>query len=232
VNVVPAPTPLENLLRMFNIHSVRDEWPLISIALSLRDVMRISGEIRESRLSEMTGLTRATVRRAKRLLSLPDRELELIQAEAHLDRTAQVHREDLYLEVEQAVSVIGTAYPEILKSFNRDKIIREFVRKRELDKLTAVTDFRYVGRLIKSEQEGGVLRERVHDALVELIVRPDKNPRIAYEEVAKAAYEQLSVSRRTELLIRDLQTITDGELTDAFVTNLKRLRAEIDRLLS
>src|SRR5438132_13001827 len=27
VNVISAPTPLENLLQMFNIHSVREDWP-------------------------------------------------------------------------------------------------------------------------------------------------------------------------------------------------------------
>jgi len=96
-STIAPPTPLDNLLRMFNIHSVREDWPLIAVALSLREVIRISGEERESRLAERTGLTRATVRRAKRLLNLPDRELELIQAEAHLDRSQQVHREDLYL---------------------------------------------------------------------------------------------------------------------------------------
>jgi ParB family transcriptional regulator, chromosome partitioning protein len=84
-NVIPAPSELDNLLRMFNIHAVREDWPLISVALSLREVMEISKETRESRLAEMTGLTRSTVRRAKRLLTLPDEELRLIQAEAHLD---------------------------------------------------------------------------------------------------------------------------------------------------
>jgi ParB family transcriptional regulator, chromosome partitioning protein len=231
VNVIKAPTPLENLLRMFNIHSVRDEWPLISIALSLRDVMRLSGETREGRLAEMTGLPRATVRRAKRLLSLPEREIELIQSEAHLDRTAQVHREDLYLEVEQATSVIESSFPEIAQTYSRDKMIREFVRKRELDRLTAVTDYRYVGRLIKSEADGGVSHERIHDALVEMIVRPDKNPREVYDEIARAAYEQLTVSRRAELLARELRDVEAGSLGRQFVEHLRALRREIDRLL-
>jgi ParB/RepB/Spo0J family partition protein len=232
VNVIAAPTPLENLLRMFNIHSVRDEWPLISIALSLRDVIRLSGEDREGRLAEITGLPRATVRRAKRLLTLPERELELIQSEAHLDRTAQVHREDLYLEVEQATSVIRNAFPEIAKTYTPAKIIREFVRKRELGNLTAVTDYRFVGRLIKSIEDDGVSRERVHDALVELIVRADKTPQAVYDEVAKGAYEELTVSRRVELLLRDLVGLEDREPGAAFVANLKALRGEIDRILS
>src|SRR4051794_2465406 len=49
VNIIPAPTPLENLLRMFNIHAVREDWPLISVALALDNIMKISGETREGR---------------------------------------------------------------------------------------------------------------------------------------------------------------------------------------
>jgi ParB family transcriptional regulator, chromosome partitioning protein len=231
VNVIAAPTPLDNLLRMFNIHSVRDEWPLISVALSLRDVMRLSGETQETKLAEMTGLPRATVRRAKRILSLPERELDLIQSEAHLDRSAQTHREDLYLEVEQAVSVIINEFPEIAKTFSRDKMIREFVRKRELDKLRAVTDFRYVGRLIKSAKDEVVPRERIHDALVELIVRADVNPQDLFNEVAATAYEQLTVSRKTELLAVDLAHLEPTELGPGFVKNLQALKREIERIL-
>ncbi|WNY35187.1 ParB/RepB/Spo0J family partition protein [Curtobacterium flaccumfaciens] len=91
VNVIPAPNPLDNLLRMFNIHNVREDWPLISVALSLREVMRISEESGEKRISEMTGVTRSTVRRAKRILSLPENEIDMIRNEAHLDRADQVH---------------------------------------------------------------------------------------------------------------------------------------------
>jgi ParB family transcriptional regulator, chromosome partitioning protein len=230
-NIVPAPTPLENLLRMFNIHSVRDEWPLISIALSLRDVIRLSGENRESRLSEMTGLTRSTVRRAKRLLSIPERELELIQSEAHLDRAVQTHREDLYLEIEAAVSVIRNGFPEIGDSYSRETMIREFARKRELNKLKAFTDYRYVGRLVKAADEGAVPRERIHDALVELIVRPDRTPPEVFEEVAARAYDQISIGRKAELLIENLQEFEIDDPNPAFLRTLELLEREIRRIL-
>ncbi len=230
-NVIAPPSPLENLLRMFNIHSVRDEWPLISVALSLRDVIRLSGEDREGRLAEMTGLTRSTVRRARRLLSLPDRELELIQSEAHLDRTVQIHREDLYLEVEAAVSVLRSEFPEVAKVYSRERMIREFVRKRELNKLTAVTDFRYVGRLIKSAEDGLVDRERIHDALVELIVRVDQNPRDVFNGLAARAYDQLSVGRKAELLIDDLRALDVEDFGARFIENLRALRSAIDDIL-
>ena len=114
VSLIDAPSETENILRMFNIHSVREEWSLVAIALSLQELMFKTGEDREGRLAEVTGLTRSTVRRAKRLLSLPPQELELIQSEAHLDRSEQVHREDLYLEIERAERVLREAVPEAI----------------------------------------------------------------------------------------------------------------------
>lgn len=230
-SVIAPPSPLENLLRMFNIHSVRDEWPLVSIALSLKDVMRISGEDREARLAELTGLTRSTVRRARRLLSLPQEELDLIQAEGHLDRAEQIHREDLYLEVEAAVSVLRNEFPEIANTYSREKIIREFVRKRELKKLTAVTDFRYVGRLAKAADEDLLDRTIVHNALVEIIVRPDLNPRDMFEELAARVYEQQTVGRKAELLADNLADLGPGDWSPVFLEHLRRLRAQIERIL-
>jgi len=38
VLVQPEPSPLENLLTMFNIHNVRSDWDLMPMALKLRDV--------------------------------------------------------------------------------------------------------------------------------------------------------------------------------------------------
>lgn len=230
-NLIPVPSDLENLLRMFNIHNVREEWPLISVALSLRDVMDLSGETGEKRLSEMTGLTRSTVRRAKRLLSLPQEELDLIQAEAHLDRTQQVHREDLYLEIEAAESVLRSELPEIGGEFSRDEIIRQFASKAEEGSLRAVTDFRLVPRLVKAADEEVVQREVVVDAARQLIRDPGLSPQEVFDDVAAVAYRQQTIQRKAELLAEDLRGLLDlPSLTPALVTQLRALRELIDRL--
>lgn len=176
-NIIETPSRLDNLLRMFNIHNVREDWPLISVALSLRTVIEESGEDRESRLAELTGLTRSTVRRAKRILSLPEFEIELIQNEAHLDRSRQVHREDLYLEIEAAESVIRNELPEIAAEFPRDRVIRQFAAKAEEQSLTAVTDFRYVGRLLKAMNEGYIDHEKAVQSIRLLVTSTELSPK-------------------------------------------------------
>lgn len=232
VNVISAPDPLDNLLQMFNIHAVREEWPLVSIALSLREVMKVSGETRESRLAVMTGLTRSTVRRSKRLLSLPDEELELIKSEAHLDRSVQIHREDLYLEIEAAESVIRNEFPEIGDRYSRDQVIRQFARKRELGSLQAVTDFRDVGKMVKAAESDLVDRSLVLRAVERLIDDESLSPTDVFNQVARQSYEQQELTRRIAIL-RDhlVETPIETALSDELREALRGLRAIIDEFL-
>jgi ParB/RepB/Spo0J family partition protein len=231
-NVIPAPSQLNNVLQMFNIHNVREEWPLISVALSLRDVMRISGETRESRLAEMTGLTRSTVRRAKRLLNLPDLELDLIQAEAHLDRGKQMHREDLYLEIEAAESVMTKALPELTREFDRDTIIRQFAKKAESGHLPAVTDFRFVGKLVSAGNDALIPREVVANAARRLVEDETVSPREVFESVAADAFKQQAIARKAELLSDDIDSLVAGlPVSEALRQQLEGLVEKIQTVL-
>lgn len=231
-SVIAAPSDLDNLLRMFNIHAVREDWPLVSVALSLGDVIRISGESRESRLAEMTGLTRSEVRRSKRLLSLPPEELDLIQREAHLNRAEQVHREDLYLEIEAAESVLRNTLPALMADYPREHVIRQFARKRETGSLTAVTDFRAVGKLLKAVDDAVLTRDELEGGVRRLIEETALNPAALFSTLAAYSYEQQSLSRKAELLSRDLERYEAGaELSPTFIQALEELARRIRRLL-
>lgn len=231
-NVIATPNPLDNLLRMFNIHNVREDWPLISVALSLREVMQISDESGEKRLSAMTGLTRSTVRRAKRLLSIPDNELVLIQEEAHLDRNSQIHREDLYLEIEAAESVMRTELPEMADRHPREDIIRQFARKAEEGTLPAVTDFRFVGKLVKAIDDDVVDRATVVRAAEKLIADVSVSPREIFQAVAADGYQQQNLQRKIELLSGELNEIRlDLGISEGLRTQLRSLRDKISYVL-
>ncbi len=231
VSLITPPSPVENVVRMFNIHAVREEWSLVAIALSLRTLMAMTGEKGEARLAEETGLTRSTVRRAKRLLSLPEYELELIQAEAHLDRSEQVHREDLYLEIERAESVLRRAVPAAMAEYSREYVIRQFARKREEGSLTAVTDFRDVGRLAAVAHV--IDAPRVAKAVHTLVEDVTVSPTDIYERVAARAFEQKDVARRAELLVEALDGLREkGPVSSVLREQLLALRERIAALLS
>jgi ParB family transcriptional regulator, chromosome partitioning protein len=232
VNVIPAPSRLENLLRMFNIHSVREDWALVSIALSLQEIMKISGEAREARLAEMTGLPRSDVRRAKRLLSLPTPELDRIRQDAHFDRKDQVHREDLYLEIMAAEAAIRKAMPTVAAQHSREEIIRQFARKREEGRLVAITEFREIVRLVRAMNNELVSRQVAERAVRRLIANVKLNPSAVAREAAPEVFEQQGLMRRAELLAGGLASIEPAdELPDAFRKALEALEEEIARIL-
>src|SRR6185312_3785712 len=71
------PTDLENLLMMFNIHALREQWDLFTIANKLTDIIKLLVDRNgyyptESQINEETGLTRSTIRRCKVIIDLPD----------------------------------------------------------------------------------------------------------------------------------------------------------------
>ena len=232
VNTIPAPNQLDNILRMFNIHAVREEWPLIAISISLRDVIVYSGEDRESRLSELTGLPRATVRRAKKLLQLPIDELERIKAEAHLDRNRQIHREDLYIEVVDAVSAVERGFPEIAIETQRPTMIRRLVEKRETGSLVSVTDYRSFSKLVRSVEDEHVPRAAATRTVNRILNDASLNPKVAIDDLAQQAFGAKDVVRRSELLIASLADMESlGDQRDYVTPVLERLHAEISRLL-
>jgi len=232
-NIIAAPNPLDNLLRMFNIHNVREDWPLVSVALSLREVMSISSEVGEKRLSEMTGLTRSTVRRAKRLLSIPEPEIELIRNEAHLDRSKQVHREDLYLEIEAAESVLRSELPNVAAPYSRGQIIRAFAEKAEVGSLNAITDFRFVAKLAKAADDDIVDRAVVEAAAIQLITESNLSPRTVFDNVAAEGYRQQTLQRKAQVLSVELaSSLHIGiAMSQALRLELESLRAAIDDAL-
>jgi hypothetical protein len=165
-------------------------------------------------------------------LSLPPNELELIQSEAHLDRNEQIHREDLYLEIEAAESVLRNTLPDLMEDYPREHVIRQFARKRETGSLTAVTDFRAVGKLLKAADDAILTQRELQDGVRRLVDDVSLNPRDLFDSLAAYSYEQQTLSRKAELLDRDLADLeVRGDLSPGLVEALERLAARIRELL-
>jgi ParB family chromosome partitioning protein len=165
---------------------------------------------------------------------LPEEELDRIQNEAHLDRAQQVHREDLYLEIQAAESVIRNELPEVAKDFPKETIIRRFAEKREKGTLRAVTDFRDVGKLVKAADDNLVSRATIVAATKELIEHVEENPKQVFNRLASRAYEQQAIARKAEILNDNLRSLSAGpneELAEVLLKALHALRATIDNVL-
>src|SRR6266567_2330999 len=69
VNQVAEPDLVQNIVTMFQIHKLREDWELMPSALKLELLMKETKDSNNKRLAALTGLDEAVVVRCKKLLS-------------------------------------------------------------------------------------------------------------------------------------------------------------------
>ena len=69
VNEVAEPSLVQNIVTMFQIHKLREDWELMPTALKLEMLMEELKERTDNKLAALTGLARAVVTRCKKLLT-------------------------------------------------------------------------------------------------------------------------------------------------------------------
>jgi ParB/RepB/Spo0J family partition protein len=151
------PAPLENLLLMFNIHALREQWDLLTIALKLPRIVdlltRENGrKPTEIELRDQTGLNRAVIRRCKLLMALPDRYKDQILDELKKPKSQQKLTEDLFIEMERALTTVERALPEVIP--DRDAARRVLIKKYRSGIINNRVLFRDVARIARAEKVG------------------------------------------------------------------------------
>jgi len=69
VNQVAEPSVVQNIVTMFQIHKLREDWELMPTALKVDVLMRELSEKNDRKLAQLTGLAPEMVGRCKKLLS-------------------------------------------------------------------------------------------------------------------------------------------------------------------
>ena len=69
VNEVAEPSLVQNIVTMFQIHKLREDWELMPTALKLQLLIKELKEREDNKLAALTGLARAVVVRCKKLLT-------------------------------------------------------------------------------------------------------------------------------------------------------------------
>src|SRR5258706_13868588 len=69
VNQVDEPSLVQNIVTMFQIHKLREDWELMPTALRVELLMRELNDRNDARLPELTGLDEAWITRFKKLVS-------------------------------------------------------------------------------------------------------------------------------------------------------------------
>jgi ParB/RepB/Spo0J family partition protein len=203
--VQPEPSALDNLLLMFNIHALREQWDYLTIANKLPQVIERFAEEHHGRepneieLSELTGLSRGQIRRCHYLLGLPERYKQILLQELALPKAKQQLSEDFFIEMERALRTVEIRVPSAIGDFDvaRDALITKF-RKNVIGN---ITDFRKLSKIATSIQNVGVRQQEATKAIRE-ILSPANN--VSIQGVFAEHFEIRYDARKLTLHLRSI----------------------------
>lgn len=239
VIIQKKPTELENLVLMYNIHSLREQWDYYTIASKLQRVIQLFNsengyEPNEITLSELTGLTRGAIRRCHLLLNLPNRFKEILLEELEKPKSDQRLSEDFFIEMEKSLKTVTRRLPEYQEDIDRirDVLVSKFQSKT----ISAVTDFRQLSKIATAVQSLGLAEKTARKAL-DKIFDPHKKTGIreAYQATVAFNYVEQKASKNISSLTEFLMDVLDKEITDEldqeFISSLRELYTQIKAFL-
>lgn len=234
VVVQPKPSPLENLLMMFNIHNVRVQWDLMPMALKLAKVKEMleseNKAAGQKDLSAITGVHLTTVKRAFTLLNLPAKYRDMLIQEAYKPRTQQRIKPDLFLEIDKSLQTVKRYMPYLTHAVPDTEYVDAFVQKYEKGIIDSVTDFREISKIARAER-AGVDTDDVAPVIIRLVQDNNYTIQQAFKDTVQKAYEQRDLTTKVKGLSTTLTEFKRKGLNAEVREVLAQLRAEIDRLL-
>jgi len=237
--VQPKPSPLDNLLLMFNIHALREQWDYLTIANKLPQVIirfadqNFGRKPNEIELSEITGLSRGQIRRCRFLLDLPEKYMQILLEELALPKPRQQLSEDFFIEMERALRTVTNRVPDAVLDIDvaRDALIEKFRR----NIIGNITDLRKLSKIATSVENVGVQEQEARRAIGEILTPSNE---ISIQTVFSTHFEIRYDERKLSL---NLQSIADflepiasnGNAPPAgeFLTILRRVHVLIGKVL-
>lgn len=237
--VQDKPTDLQNLLLMYNIHALREQWDYFTIAINLQRIIDLFQKERnykpnEIELSEETGLTRGQIRRCNLLLNLPERYKSMLMEELQLPKSQQKLSEDLFIEMERSLKTVVKRMPEFEDEIEniRDSLINKF----RDGTIGAVTDFRQLSKIATAIDNIGLRHEKAREILRNIF---SENNNVGIKDIYRDSVEFEYDERKACQLVESLNEYFDDifddrrqvDLDNAFIAQLRELYKRIKELL-
>lgn len=233
VNIIARPSSnVEYVLRMFNIHNVREDWKLMPTALKLKVILDEFKDKTDKELAKITGMTLSTLKRCKDLLELSKEFQQMILDEEAKEVKKPMFSEDFFLEMMGALRSIKKFHSDIFDRYTEKGVMRRFVKKRKVGKIRNETDFRKIPKIIAAGRKG-VSEMKVHKTLTKLLDKTDFTIDEAYK-VAVPTIESVGIEKRCSELndsLRELDTRLSSERKRNLVKILKKLKKTIEQKL-
>lgn len=236
--IIPAmiqakPDAFTNVLLMFNIHALREQWDLLTIALKLREIIKhlektLGKAPSETVIAEQTGLKRSVVRRCNFLLKLPTKYHAMILKELTKPKRRQKITEDFFIEMEKALTTVERSMPELLP--DKDKIRRILIAKHRNKTIENRVAFRKVAKIARAHAVDADPK-RARRALKKLFEANKYGIEQAFEDSVSSAYAERDIEARLRALIERFRDLEYSDLDETTRECLQELIVEARRLL-
>lgn len=211
------PDRLSNLLLMFNIHALREQWDLLTIAMKLPVVIdllrkRSDREPTEREISSETGLIVGVVRRCKLLMALPEKHKQTILKELQKPKPEQKLTEDFFIEMERSLTTVERAMPRLVSRLGKERMREALISKYKAGTISNRVDFRQIAKIARAERVSAD-PVKATKSLERLFGDNEYSIEDAYESSVAYAYDERDVLTRVRSLTAQLNQF-DSEIID------------------
>jgi ParB family transcriptional regulator, chromosome partitioning protein len=225
VNEVEEPSLVQNIVTMFQIHKLREDWELMPTALKLELLIKETKDSNSKHLAALTGLDEAVVVRCKKLLSFEKKYQEMMLDSAPEKRT----KADFFIEL------YPVRHDRNVRHFEWFKPVRftdQMIAKMDAKGLKSVTDFRIVKQHINNAVKAGRMKA-ISSRLRDFAENPKATVEILAVEAAESHKLARDITKDVNKLLDQIEEI-DVELmygeTDMW-DSMERLMQRIKKLL-
>ena len=219
------PGPLENLLLMFNIHALREQWDLLTIALKLPRIISLLEKKNKKRpteneISVKTGLARGVIRRCRLLTELPKKYTDMLLEEIKKPKSKQELSEDFFIEMEKSLKTVMRAMPDVIadKDAARDILIKKYKSK----VIENLVDFRKVAKIARAKNVGAD-PEIAQGAIKRLLTSPKYSITSAWNDTVAEAYVERDIVTRIDYLLVKLDEVQESDVDEDVREKLEEL---------
>jgi ParB/RepB/Spo0J family partition protein len=221
--IVERPDETQNILTMFHIHNVREGWQLMPTALKLQTLMEALQERNERKLSELTKLSVAQIRRCKILLTYPKKYQNMMLAPP-----TERMKADFFIELDRIRRPALDDRFEPWVERGDTTVIDTMLSKYQVETIKAVTDFRQLAEVYKA----ATVRNQQKKLKSEFNRFLDR-PAMTIDDIdvpgASFAKEAKEVSRSARRLVSQLESLEVEAI--ASDSDLIRVLRYLERLL-
>ncbi len=202
VNQVAEPDLVQNIVTMFQIHKLREDWELMPTALKLQVLMGALKEKRDKQLADLTGLDRAVVVRCKKLLAYPKKYQDMMLVPDPEKRV----KADFFIELS---AVLSDRNVRRMNWFRREKFTSQMLERYSSGHLKAVTDFRKVKQHINLAIKAGkskIISDRLREFAEEPAL-PLEHLAIQSAAITAKVREITMTVKKLEQMLRHLNAV-------------------------